>query len=112
MEDLCVNLSLLENNFRDLAVLAWRALHQIDYIVDSTCFQSVLLLLISTIHDGCRQIIGCLPLHNEVQNVVCEKGLLLLAFPSSFFALVLLVILACPDLMVDSEHPKEVTQWK
>lgn len=70
MEDLGVNLSLLEHDFRNFAVLARRSLDQIDHVIDATGLESVLLLLVATIKNTCCQVIRSLSLDNKVKYVI------------------------------------------
>ena len=101
MEDLGVDLSLLEDLLWDLAVLTRRTLHQIDDVVDTTVLESVLLLLVASVHDGGCQVICCLSLDDEIKDVVgVNVGVCFLLgcfLPATF------LFLWCR--LIESEHP-------
>lgn len=54
MKDLCVNLSFLQHRLRNFTVLAGIAFNKVNHIGQTTYFQSILLLLIATIHNRRR----------------------------------------------------------
>lgn len=73
VENLGMNLSLFQDNFGYFAVLSWRAFNQINYVIDSTIFQTVLLLFITAVHYRSRQIISCFSLNDEIKHVICKQ---------------------------------------
>jgi hypothetical protein len=72
MEDLSMNLSLIQDLSWYLAILRSFSFNKIDNIVDSTIFQSKLLLFISTIYYWCCQVICCFSFTNVIEDVVYE----------------------------------------
>lgn len=129
---------LLEDSLWDLAVLAGSALDQVDHVVDAAVFESELLLLVPAIHDGGSEIVGCLSLDDEVEDVVGELrdlleflrgllGLLGLGLLLGSVVLILLVRVRIGDLgklilvrlvvedvlvVSDPEDPDEVAKRK
>ena len=93
MEDLSMDARLLKDCLGDLAVLARGALDQVDHVVDATVFESELLLLVTTVHDGSSEIVCSLSLDYEVEDVVGELWdlLELLSSPLSLLGLSLLL---------------------
>ena len=108
MEDLGVNLCFLKDYLRNLAVLTRATLDEIDDIIDTACLKSVLLLLVTTVHDGSCQIISCLPFDDEVEHVVSECSAL------SLFPLLSLLWFRCVRVsgVMDPKHPQEIAERK